>query len=410
LGRGHSLIHRYCVALAVVSVAPFLLVGAAQQPTAPEPAPVPRPGAVRGAAANFPTKALVSPEVNGDRTVTLRFRAPQATEVSLTGEITQGKRVLPMTKGADGIWTTTVGPLAPEVWSYNFRIDGIDILDPSNPAVKPVPPGQAMSNFVEVQGPETAFMDSQAVPHGDVRMMLYESPGMGFTRSLWVYTPPGYDEGRTRYPVLYLLHGNGEDQQGWVRNGRANIILDNLIALKKAKPMIVVMPQGHALQAQNVEPLRRITDETSMFSPRFEPDLLQVIIPLVERRFRVKADADDRAIAGLSMGGGQALGIGLSHTKMFHYVLGFSAAIGPNFLDISETVKNIEESPAAVNKDLRMLWISCGRQDFLFQPNKRLDQSLTEHRVAHKYVETEGAHVWSVWRKNLEAGAPLLFR
>jgi enterochelin esterase family protein len=174
--------------------------------------------------------------------------------------------------------------------------------------------------------------------------------------------------------------------------------------------MIVVMPQGHALQAQNVEPLKRITDETSMFSPRFEPDLLQVILPLVEKRFRVKTDPDDRAIAGLSMGGGQALSIGLTHTNIFHYVLGFSAAIGSNFLDISDTVKQIDDRPALVNKELRMLWISCGRQDFLFQPNKLLDQNLTEHGITHKYVETEGAHVWSVWRKNLDSALPLLFR
>jgi len=229
-------------------------------------------------------------------------------------------------------------------------------------------------------------------------------------RPLWVYTPPGYDASKASYPVLYLLHGNGEDQQGWVRNGRANIILDNLIAEGKAKPMIVVMPQGHALQAQGVEPLKRITGETSMFSPLFEPDLLQVIVPFVEKRFRAQKDANDRAIAGLSMGGGQALSIGLTHQDLFHYVLGFSAATGPNFLDISRTVQQVDAEAATTNKTLRLLWISCGRQDFLFQTNKELVQNLTDHGIKHMYVETEGAHVWSVWRKNLEAALPLLFR
>lgn len=382
------------------------------QTSAPSDAAItPRPPAAgRRTGMNFPTAALVSPEVHADRTVTLRFRAPQAKEVFLTGEITQGKGPIPMTRDNDGLWTIEVGPLPPEIWSYNFRLDGIDVLDPSNPAVKPVPPGQTTSNFVEVPSDERSLYDSRPVPHGDVRMMLYESEGMGFTRSLWVYTPPGYDGNKMRYPVLYLLHGNGEDQQGWVRNGRANIILDNLIAEGKAKPMIVVMPQGHALQAQGVEPLKRTMGETSMFSPLFEPDLMNVIIPFVEKRFRTETKPDDRAIAGLSMGGGQALSIGLTHPELFHYVLGFSAATGPNFLDISGTVKQVDANPAAINKQLRLLWISCGRQDFLFQTNKKLVQDFEDHGVKHMYVETEGAHVWSVWRKNLENALPLLFR
>ena len=328
----------------------------------------------------------------------------------MTGEITQAKRILPMSKDADGLWTITVGPLPPEIWSYNFRINGVDVLDPSNPAIKPVPPGQTTSNFVEIPGPEIALYDAQPVRHGDVRMMLYESPEMGLTRWLWVYTPPDYDTGKAAYPVLYLLHGNGEDQQGWVRNGRANFILDNLIAQGKAKPMIVVMPQGHALQGAGVGPIQRVSGETSMFSPHFEPDLLQTIIPLVERRFRVKPGADARAIAGLSMGGGQSLSIGLNHPDLFHYVLGFSAAIGPNFLNIDSTVDHVDENAAVINHQLKLLWISCGRQDFLFQVNHQLATKLADHNVKNTYIETEGAHVWSVWRKNLAAALPLLFR
>ncbi|MEP6756595.1 MAG: alpha/beta hydrolase-fold protein [Chthonomonadales bacterium] len=363
----------------------------------------------RSAAANFPTNALLSPEVHKDHTVSFRLRAPAANQVFLVGEITQGKGPQPMTKDEDGLWTITVGPLPPEIWIYNFRVDGVDTLDSANPAIKPVPPGQLTSNFVEVPGDSPAEYDAQPVPHGQVRMMLYESSVMGVVRWLWVYTPPGYDGSKKRYPVLYLLHGNGEDQSGWVRNGRANLILDNLIAQGKSKQMIVVMPQGHALQAAGVAPLQRLTGETSMFSPLFPRDLLEDVIPLVEKDYRVERNANSRAIAGLSMGGGQALSIGLSHPELFKYVLGFSAAVGGNFLDITGVLDNVYQNPASVNKEYKLIWISCGRQDFLYRANKSLADDLTSHGIRHKYIETEGTHVWSVWRQNLISALPLLF-
>jgi enterochelin esterase-like enzyme len=357
-----------------------------------------------------PYNALVSPEVHADRTVTLRFRAPDATHVDLTGEITLGHGAQAMTKGEDGIWTLTVGPLPAEIWSYNFRVQGIDVPDPSNPSIKPVPPGFPISSFVEVPGDSPAFYDSRPVPHGDVRIVMYESKAMGLTRFVWIYTPPGYDEGKGRYPVLYLLHGNGEAQNGWVMNGRANIILDNLIAGKKARPMIVVMPQGHALQAAGVAPLERLSGETQMYSERFPQDLLRDVIPLVEQRFRVLADADHRAIAGLSMGGGQALMIGLAHQDLFHYVLGYSAAISKQFMGGEGGSQDLVADAAKANPKLRLLWLSCGKQDFLYQANRQLADELKAKRVNLTYREREGAHVWSVWRNNLNESAPLLFR
>jgi enterochelin esterase family protein len=360
--------------------------------------------------AAYPTAALASPEVHTDRTVTFRFLAPEASEVSLVGEINQGSGPKPMQKNADGVWTITIGPLTPEIWIYNFRVSGLDVIDPSNPSIKPVPPGQTMNSFVEVPGDSPAFYDSRPVPHGDVRLVMYESKAMAVTRWLWVYTPPDYDKSSSKYPVLYLLHGNGEDQSGWVRNGRANIILDNLIADGKAKPMIVVMPQGHALQGQSVGPVVRLQGETSMFSPRFPSDLLDDIIPLVEMKFRVKADADDRAIAGLSMGGGQSLSIGLTHLDLFHYVLGYSAAIGGQFLPIDDQLVEFYRSPEVDNKKLKLLWISCGKEDFLYKANQSFAQKLEELKIERVYTETSGAHVWSVWRNNLNATAPMLFR
>lgn len=363
----------------------------------------------RKAVVMFPTEALVSPDVHPDRTVTFRFSAPDATAVSLVGEINQGKGPQPMSKDDSGLWTITVGPLPPQIWIYNFRIQGIDIVDPSNPAIKPVPPGQFANSLVEIPGDSPAAYDAQRVPHGQVRMMLYESSAMGVTRSLWVYTPPNYDQTTSKYPVLYLLHGNGEDVAGWVRNGRANIILDNLLAAHKIKPMIVVMPQGHALQAPDVAPIQRLSGETSMFSPRFAPDLLGDVMPLVEKEFRTIPDADHRAIAGLSMGGAQSLLIGLTHLDLFHYVLGFSAALGGPFLDIDAQLKDVYADPEAVNQQLRLLAFFCGRQDFVHAGNVAFDQSLSQHHIKHNYTETEGAHVWSVWRANLETTLPLLF-
>ena len=357
-----------------------------------------------------PVTALVSPEVLADGRVTLRFQAPEATSVHLVGEITRGQGPQPMTKDDGGLWAITVGPLEPDIWSYNFRVHGVDVTDPSNPAVKPTPPGLAMSSFVEVPGPAPAFYDSRPVPHGDVRMLMYESKTMGVTRWLWVYTPPGYDRSNARYPALYLLHGNGETQTGWVMNGRANIILDNAIAEAKALPMVVVMPQGHALQGANVGPLVRIQGETSMFSPRFPKELLEEVIPLVERTFRVKPGAQNRAIAGLSMGGGQALTIGLNNPAVFRYVLGYSAAIGGQISDPEQTFKELLANPAGANEAFRLIWISCGRQDFLFKNNKEFADTLTQRGVKLAYRETEGAHVWSVWRRNLYDTLPLLFR
>jgi len=331
-----------------------------------------------------PMNALISPEINADKTVTLRFRAPSATQVQVVGEITQGKGPVAMTKNVDGIWTTTVGPLPPEIWSYNFQVQGVDVTDPSNPAIKPVPPGQSMSSFAEVPDDHSSFYDARPVPHGEVRMILYESRVMGVQRWLWVYTPPYYDKSDKIYPVLYLLHGNGETQNGWVMNGRANVIFDNLLADHKAQPMIVVMPQGHALQAAGVAPLVKVAGETGMYSPKFAPDLIEGIIPLVEKEFRASQDPNDRAIAGLSMGGGQTLDIGLHHPELFHYILGFSAAVGEPFLAPSEVLKN-SQSSAVLNNEIRLLWFSCGASGFCSSGQSRL-RAITRRQGNNPYL------------------------
>lgn len=220
-----------------------------------------------------------------------------------------------MTKDDRGVWSVTIGPLSPEIWIYNFRIEGVDFPDPSNIHIMPRAKGlAAVSNFVEIPGDEPAFYDARPVPHGQVRMILYESEAMDVYRYVWVYTPPGYDRSNKKYPVYYLLHGNGETQSGWVMNGRANIILDNLIADNKARPMIVVMPHGHAIQSASVGPIKEVKQDGPFnfldFS-LFEDELLNQVIPMIEDNFRVYKDADHRAIGGLSMGAFQSVKMGI---------------------------------------------------------------------------------------------------
>lgn len=364
-----------------------------------------------------------SPEVHPDRTVTFRLRAPQAPLVEITGEVTRGKGPQPMTKGSDGVWSITIGPLTPEIWIYNFRIGGVDLPDPSNISLMPRAAGAAsVSSFVEVPGDAPAFYDARRVPHGDVRMELYESSAMGVDRYFWVYTPPGYEQSNEKYPVLYLLHGNGETQNGWVDNGRANIILDNLIADRKAVPMIVVMPHGHAVQSASVGPLQEVPSKGGPPGLRnytlFTEDLLGQIVPLVEKKYRTYKDADHRAIGGLSMGAMQSVAIGLAHPDLFHSVLAFSGGFGSLGVEaagadatIQSPWKEILADPAKISKSLRVLYLGCGQSEAgMLEPGKKLVSALKEKGINARWSDYPGGHVFSVWRNQLNETAPLLFR
>lgn len=365
---------------------------------------------------------LRSPEVHADRTVTFRLRAPEATRVELVGEVTQGKGPQPMTREADGVWSVTIGPLAPEIWIYNFRIQGVDVQDPSNISVMPrAAGGAAPSNFVEVPGDTPAFYDARPVPHGEVRMVLYESKAMGVHRYLWVYTPPDYDWSNARYPVYYLLHGNGETQSGWVMNGRANIILDNLIADRKAEPMVVVMPHGHPVQSASVGPFALVppAGEPGMLNFRlFTRDLLDQIIPFVERNYRVYTDPDRRAIGGLSMGGFQSIEIGLAHPELFRYVLAYSGGFGAlgaqppaESIETQSTWKDLLANPAAARKNLRLLFLGSGQQETGMRASgQQLVRLLQERDVNARWSDYPGGHVFSVWRNHLNESVPLLFK
>ena len=367
------------------------------------------------------TPAVRSPQVNTDHTVTFRLRAPQAAAVDLVGEVLQGKGPQSMTKGSDGLWTITIGPLPPEIWIYNFRIEGVDLPDPANISTMPRAAGTgAISSFVEVPGDGPAFYDSRPVPHGEVRMVLYRSKAMAVDRYLWVYTPPNYDKSTTKYPVYYLLHGNGETQTGWVMNGRANIIVDNLIADGKAQPMVVVMPHGHAMQSASVGPLATATPTAADFRDftLFTKDLLEQIIPTVEKTYRVLTDADHRAIGGLSMGAMQSVSIGLSHPELFHYVLAYSGGFGslglaPSGSPVEEQApwKQLLTNSAETKKWLHLLFLGSGQQETgMLVPGQRLVQLFKENGINAQWADHPGGHVFSVWRNHLNESVPLLFQ
>ena len=362
-----------------------------------------------------------SPEVNPDRTVTFRVRAPQAKAVELVGEILRGKPPVPMKKDDQGVWSVTIGPLSPEIWIYNFRIEGVDFPDPSNISLMPRSKGlAAVSNFVEIPGDEPAFYDARPVPHGQVHMILYKSKAMNVNRYVWVYSPPDYDKTINKYPVYYLLHGNGETQSGWVMNGRANIILDNLIADGKAVPMIVVMPHGHAIQSASVGPIKEVPkkDPANFLDfTLFKEDLLGQVIPMIENNFRVYKDADHRAIGGLSMGAFQSVEIGLAHPELFHYVLAYSGGFGgfgpapPGDIETQSPWKELLANPEQTKKNLLLLFLGAGQQETpLLPPGKRLVKLFKEKGINAVWADYPGAHVFSVWRNHLHYTAPMLFQ
>ena len=335
--------------------------------------------------------AVRSPEVHADGRVTFRLAAPTATEVRLSGDFLSAPQTLQ--KDATGIWSATVGPLAPEIYGYQLRVNGVI----------------AGRGSLDVPGGAPMFYDMRAVQHGAVEQRWYDSRSIQTVRRVFVYTPPNYARSSERYPVLYLLHGAGGDESGWTENGRAHLILDNLIADGKLKPLVVVMPYGYAYQASS--PLA--SGEGAMRRQRdlFSRDLREDLIPFIEANYRVHADREHRAVAGLSLGGAQALGLGLSHIELFSRVAGFSPALGAvtspqaGGLDF----KALLADARTVNDRIALLWVGCGTADTLFESNREFAELLTSIGIRHTFHVTEGAHTWQVWRRYLHHVVPLLF-
>ncbi|MCX7046492.1 MAG: alpha/beta hydrolase-fold protein [Candidatus Sumerlaeota bacterium] len=346
------------------------------------------------AATNAPPPRVAS-EIYPDRTVTMRLRAPKALEVSVAGQI--GAR--PMVKDSEGVWSVTLGPLAPAIYDYSFVVDGVSMADPGNPDIK-----GPTSSLLPIPAKKPALYEMRNVPHGQVTIHWYHSTTLAADRRVYVYTPPGYGRRNAKFPVLYLLHGSGDTESGWTMIGRANQIMDNLLAQRKAKPAIIVMPLGH------VPPPAQTTSDTAIERGRslrlFEADLLNDVIPLVEAKYRVIADSDHRAIAGLSMGGAQAASIGLNHPELFGYVGVWSAGLAR---EPDTAYKRLIDNAETSRKNLKLLWIGCGQQDKGFARAEDLTKWMTEHGVKNTWRPSEGAHEWPVWRMYLGEFLSLLF-
>ncbi len=356
---------------------------------------------VAGSPAADPGPVRLGPAIGPDRRVTFRLLAPKAAEVSVAGEFMKGSRALQ--KDAAGRWTATVGPIDPEIYYYNFTIDGVRTLDPGNAEVKSGSTASTIQSVLEVKGDRPAFYDGQDVPHGEVRTHWYHSRSLGTLRRVNVYVPPGYDrEGAARLPVLYLFHGANGDENVWTREGHANLIVDNLLAAGKIKPFLVVMPFGYGVPPGT-------PGEAGQNTAQFSQDLLGDVIPLIDAQYRTMADRDHRAIIGLSMGGGESLSIGLNHLERFGYVGGFSPGLSRT-ADFSAGYAPLIADPAAANRQLHLLWIACGRDDGLFPTAKRFSAFLTAHHINHVFWESAGEHTWINWRNYLKEISPLLFR
>ncbi|MGA2497094.1 MAG: alpha/beta hydrolase-fold protein [Tepidisphaeraceae bacterium] len=337
---------------------------------------------------------IISPEIKADRQVAFRLRAPKAAEVIVNGQWANGRSNL--TKDADGLWSVTVGPIDPGVWEYNFVVDGLSMIDPGNPAIKPM--REPRTSILHIPGQPPLLTDFQDVPHGVVRQHTYRSKSLGRLRELMVYTPPGYDQQPdARFPTLYLQHGSGDNQATWTVHGKAHWILDNLLAQKQAKPMVIVMMDGHAAFATPGGPGSNTT--------AFERDLLEDVIPFVESAYRVKPDAASRAIAGLSMGGGQSLTIGLNHLDRFAWIVGFSSSV-----PTSQAVATVLNNPDATNAKIKLLWIGCGKDDFLLKRNQEFIATLKEKGIKYDWHTSDGGHSWPVWRTYLASILPKLFQ
>jgi len=360
------------------------------------------------------------PRVDSAGRVQIRVKAPDATKVRLN--FWSGPKV-DMEKLQDGFWTVTTAPLVPGFHYYTLIIDGAEVSDPNTHAFFG---GGKPASGVEVPEPSSTYYSVQDVPHGQVREVWYSSKITGGWRHALVYLPPNYDaQTKERYPVLYLQHGAGEDETGWVRQGNANFIMDNLIAAKSCKPMIVVMAYGYAHRAGEApvdlfakgfgspEMLKAMQD----MAAAFEDDVTQALIPYIDSTFRTLSDRDHRAMAGLSMGGMQTYQITLGHLDLFSYIGGFSGAggmlvLGNRKLDPKTDYNGVFADPAAFAKKVHLLWLGVGTNEpeRMRAGLQRLHTSLLEANIQHVFYESPGTdHEWQTWRRDLKDFAQRLF-
>lgn len=353
-----------------------------------------------------PDDTLKSPQALADKRVMIQIYAPKADEVTVIGDFMSATKPLALTKNEQGVWSVTVGPLKPDYYTYALLVDGVRTMDPKNPVIKQGI--SSLENVLLVPGPETAFEDNSAVPHGEVREVWYSSRSLGMMRRMHVYTPPGYEKGTIKYPVFYLLHGGGDDDSGWNTVGRAGFILDNLLAAGKVKPMIVVMPNGSMPMppTTGMPGAAQLTQMRTLFANEFRND----IMPHVEKTYRTLPKPENRALAGLSMGGFQTLDITLTNPELFNYVGVFSSGFFGPTIDEAETQYAKALGNPTFNQTKKLFWIGIGKNDFVMEANKKTLALLDKHQIKYQYKETEGGHTWTNWRQYLNEYAQLLFK
>jgi enterochelin esterase-like enzyme len=343
-----------------------------------------------GAASLF-SQGVLSPEVRPDRTVTFRLRAPAAQKVEIGIE---GSPRAAMTKDDDGLWSLTTSPLAPDIYGYSYVVDGTGFVDPSNGMIKTN--ALSVSSAVLVPGTPPENWEQTSVPHGAVHHHFFESKIAGDQRDFYVYTPPNYNPSKA-YPLLVLLHGYSDYADGWTTVGKANLILDNLIAKGEVKPMIVLMTLGYGV---NIDQLRTGIPRDPKFwgsnAQNYSRTLLEEVMPAAEKMYRLDPKRNSRAIAGLSMGGAESLLVGLNNLDKFAWVGAFSAGGSPG--PAAEIYPKLSEKD---NERLKLLWIACGKDDRLMESNRKFVEWLNEKNVHNTFVETPGAHTWLVWRRYL---------
>ena len=337
-----------------------------------------------------------SPEVHPDGKVTFRFHAPSATRVELSGQFLKGNQ--PMEKNEAGVWTLTVGPVEPNLYPYNFVVDGVGVADPSNPDI--FPNERFKPSLVDIPADPPLPHAVRDVPRGELTTCYYESKTLGRTRPLVVYTPPGYRAGTDKYPVLYLVSGTTDTEETWAKAGRANVILDNLIADKKAVPMIVVMPYGNMMGATP----RPSSPEAAEMYKVFSDELTGNILPYVESNYRVLPDRGQRAIAGFSRGGGQSLFTAFDHSDKFAWIGSYAAYLTPEVCD-----RHFPDL-AAASPELKLLWLGVGKDDFLYQPALAFVDYLKGKNIAHQSLVTDGGHTWMNARHYLAETLQLFFK
>lgn len=368
------------------------------------------------------TAPVVSPEIHDNNTITFRFKAPKAVRVQLTGDFLPVQKnakfetpgIVDLKEGQEGVWEyTTPEPLKPELYSYSFIVDGLRMNDPAN--VYLIRDVSTLTNVFIIGGDRADFYKVNPVPHGTVSRIWYDSPALGLERRMTVYTPAGYETSGKRYPVLYLLHGMGGDEEAWISLGRTAQILDNLIAQGKAKPMIVVMPNGNASQeAAPGESSRGMVPPTMQLPKTMEGSYEQAfpeIVKFIDKNYRTIKSKSGRAIAGLSMGGFHSLHISKQYPDMFNYIGLFSAAIMPNKEVSSPIYENMERKlKVQFDKNPALYWIAIGKTDFLYKANEEYRKLLDEKGYKYTYYESDEGHIWKNWRIYLTEFVPMLFR